>query len=191
MPYSLQRQLEHKKKMWIKRNTALFANAAKEAASRALEEVCEEGSKIFDQCIDQFYMYKTRSYYRHEAGKGTGTGWNLYLANGFRKSYKNGYVTSFTSGWDSRDMLPYGSVTAEYVLNNVMNGIRGLEDKYMRFSFGEYDNHWAASISSPLFGELNGTPEQIFQIFDNEWRSVAITLNQRYRKEAFSKIKMR
>lgn len=201
MPYSLDKQLEHRKKMWIKANTKQFVIAAKEAASRALEEVCQEGSKIFDQCIDQFYMYETLSYYRHEVGRGTGTGWNLYLANGFKKKYHDGYVVSFTSGWDSTDMAPYKSwkdrdgsyhpVTTRYVLNNVMNGIRGLEDEYVGNGFGTYDNHWTASISSSLFGNLEGTPEQIFQVFDREWKTVAATLNRKYRQDAFSKVKIR
>ena len=189
------------KSKWVKKNTKLFVEAAKDAASQTLEEICQEGSKMFDQCIDKFYEYKTRSYYRHETGRGTGTGWNLYLANGFKKVYQNGRVVSFVSGWDSTDMLPYKSwkdrngnyhqVSTEYVLNNVMNGIRGLEDEYLDSGYGTYDNRWSATVNSSLFGNLSGTPEEIFKVFDNTWKDVATKLNRKYRREAFSKVEIR
>lgn len=189
------------KSKWVKKNTKLFVEAAKDAASQTLEDIYKEGSKMFDQCIDKFYEYETRYYYRHETGRGTGTGWNLYLANGFKKIYQNGRVVGFTSGWDSTAMLPYKSwkdrngnyhpVATEYVLNNVMKGIRGLEDEYVGRGYGTYDNHWSASINSPLFGELSGTPEEIFEKFDNTWRDVAKELNRKYRRNAFNKIDLR
>jgi len=189
------------KSKWVKKNTKLFVEAAKDAASQTLEEICQEGSKMFEQCIDEFYRYKTLSYYRHEVGRGTCTGWNLYLANGFKKIYKNGRVVGFLSGWDHTDMLPYKSwkdrdgnyhpVSREYVLKNVMNGIRGLEDEYVDHGYGSYDNHWSATISSPLFGELSGTPEKIFEKFDNTWRDVAKKINRKYRREAFDKVELR
>jgi hypothetical protein len=189
------------KKKWVERNAELFVEAAMDAASQTLEEICQEGSKIFDQCIDKFYEYETRSYYRHETGRGTRTGWNLYLANGFKKVYKNGRVVSFNSGWDSADMLPYKPwkdrdgdyhpVTTEYVLKNVMNGIRGLEDEYVNRGYAPYDNHWSATINSSLFGKLSGTPEEIFKVFDDTWKDVATELNKKYRREAFKNIKIR
>ena len=201
MPYSIEKQIEKKKKTWVKNNTKLFVEAAKDAASKTLEEICTAGSKIFDQCIDEFYKYETRSYYRHKTGLGTGTGWNLYLANGFKKIYKNGRVVGFLSGWNHTDMLPYKSwkdkdgeyheVSTEYVLKNVMNGIRGLEDEYLDRGYGTYDNHWSATIDSSLFGELSGTPEKIFEKFDSTWRNVAKELNGKYRRNAFEKVELR
>lgn len=189
------------KSKWVKKNTKLFVEAAKDAASQTLEEICQEGAKMFDQCIDEFYKYQTRSYYRHETGRGTGTGWNLYLANGFKKVYSNGRVVGFISGWDSTNMLPYKSwrdrngvyhpVTTEYVLNNTMNGIRGLEDEYVDRGYGTYDNHWSATVNSSLFGNLYGTPKEIFDVFDRTWKDVAIILNKKYRREAFGKIEIR
>lgn len=189
------------KKKWVEKNTKLFLEAAKDAASKTLEEICQEGAKMFDKCIDQFYEYQTRSYYRHEVGRGTGTGWNLYLANRFKKVYHKGRVVGFTSGWDATDMMPYKSwrdrngnyhpISTEYVLNNVMNGIRGLEDEYVNRGYGTYDNHWSATINSSLFGTLSGTPEEIFKVFDDTWKEVATRLNNKYRREAFSKVEIR
>ena len=196
--------LKDTKKEWVKRNAPLLVEAAKDAASKTLEEVCKEGAKIFDQCINQFYLYETQSYYRHVTGRGTKTGWNLYLANGFKAIYQDDRVVSFTSGWDSTDMLPYRSwkdkdkeshpVSTEYVLNNVMSGIRGLEDKYVNHGYAPrkpYDNHWTAEINSYLFGELSGTPKEIFKKFDDTWKDVATTLNKKYRYEAFDKLEIR
>ena len=92
--------------------------------------------------------------------------------------------------WKDKDG-EYHEVSTEYVLKNVMNGIRGLEDEYSDRGYGTYDNHWSATIDSSLFGELSGTPEKIFEKFDSTWRNVAKELNGKYRRNAFEKVELR
>lgn len=158
----------------------------------------EVSLKVFDKCIDQFYMYETKRYYRHDTGKGSGTGMNLYRANNCQIIYReDGHVSRIHVGWNANDMAPYKMwkdkdgnlhpVSAEYVLNNVMNGIRGLEDEYMSKSFATYNNHWSANINSDIFGSLSGTPNEIFDEIDSMWQSVTRQLfrkhfNMLYRK---------
>lgn len=201
MPYSISKKLEHKKKMFINNIGQKFYDAATDSLEKTVKDLYKEGSNIFDNCITQFYNYETQKYYRHETGRGTRTGMNLYRANQCRVIYKHGMIVGFHIGWDATDMAPYSSwkdrdggvhpVSASYVLDNVMNGIRGLEDEYMVHGFREYDNHWTTNITSKYFGSLYGTPNQIFDEFDLKWRDVAYSLNRKYRREAFKSIKIR
>ena len=191
MPYSKQRQFEQRKQKLIDKYVEKYYDAAIEAIDKTANELVNEASRVFDNCIDKFYEYETRVYYRHETGRGTGTGINLYRASQIHLNYKNGEIVGFHIGWNANDMASYKHVDSEYVLDNVMNGIRGLEDKYMRKGFGTYDNHWSATVETKYFGTLSGTPNQIFDEIDAKWKAVSYNINKKYRKEAFSKISIR
>ena len=191
MPYSKQKQFEKRKQKLIDKYVEKYYDAAIGAIDKTAKELVNEASRIFDNCIDQFYLYETKRYYRHETGRGTGTGINLYRANQMYLNYKNGEIVGFHIGWNANDMASYKHVGAEYVLDNVMKGIRGLEDEYMRNSFSTYDNHWSATVETKYFGTLSGTPNQIFDVFDSQWKAVSYDINKKYRKEAFRKISIR
>ena len=96
-------------------------------------------------------------------------------------------------GWNADDMEPYKSwkdrdgnyhpVSATYVLNNVMNGIRGLEDEYMMKGFAIYNNHWAVDslkTKRNYFGTLSGTPDEIFENVEGQWKTVRQKVFNKY-----------
>ena len=166
----------------------------KTALDKTAEELCKEMAFIFDECIKKFYEYETRSYYRHETGRGTGTGINLYRANQFRLNYGlDRHVKSVHMGWNANDMSPYHpwkdregnyhTVEASYVLENTMNGIRGLEDEYVNSGYAPYDNHWSVdniTTKANHFGTLSGTPNEIFENIENQWKNVSKKVFYKY-----------
>ena len=194
MPYSEATLLRQAKEKYIKKVTKEIVTTAKKALDTTAEELYKETFQIFDKCIDQFYAYETRRYYRHETGRGTGTGMNLYRASQFRLQYDSeGHAKSLHIGWNANDMAPYKSwkdkngnyhhVSADYVLNNVMNGIRGLEDEYVENGFAPYNNHWSVNnleTKNKYFGTLSGTPNEIFSDIEKQWKSVSRGLFQKY-----------
>jgi len=201
MPRKIETEYAKRRQILIDRYVEKFYDAAVNSIERTVKELCKEASNIFDSCIDQFYLYQTKSYRRHEVGKGTGTGINLYRANQIHLNYKGGELTSFYIEINADNMAPYKSykngegrrklVSAKYVLDNVMKGIRGLEDEYIKNGFASYDNHWSATVNTKYFGTLSGTPNQIFDIFDSHFKEIAFTVNNKYRRDAFRKINIR
>jgi hypothetical protein len=193
MPRSQKALLDKTKKQLTKKITEQVVEDLKTALDKTANELCKDMSEIFDKCIDKFYEYETRKYYRHETGRGTGTGMNLYRANQFKLNYgSDGHVKSIHMGWNANDMAPYKSwkdregnyhpVGADYVLRNVMNGIRGLEDDYIENGFASYNNHWTVNnlkTKRNYFGELSGTPNEIFKNVEKQWKTV--------RKKVFDK----
>ena len=63
----------------------LYEPCIAEARARTISRF----GKVFDKMIDQYYEYKTKRYYRHETGRGTGTGVNLYRA--YHAKFKEGF----------------------------------------------------------------------------------------------------
>lgn len=193
MPYSEATLLKKAKEKLVEKITEEIIEESKTALDKTAEELCKDMSEIFDKCIDEFYKYETKSYYRHDTGRGTGTGMNLYRANQFRLNYgTDDHVKSVHIGWNANDMAPYTSwkdrnkkshpVSADYVLKNTMNGIRGLEDKYVDRGYAPYDNHWSVdnlTTKRNYFGKLSGTPNEIFDNIESQWKTV--------RKKVFNK----
>jgi len=193
MPYSESTLMKKTKEKMTKKITEVVVEELKNALDKTATELCKDMSEIFDKCIDRFYEYETQKYYRHETGRGTGTGMNLYRANQFRLNYgSDGHIKSVHIGWNSDKMEPYKSwkdaegnshpVSTSYVLNNVMNGIRGLEDEYMVKGFALYPNHWTVDglkTKKNYFGTLSGTPNEIFGDIERQWKTV--------RKKVFNK----
>lgn len=169
MPYSFKKQAEKGAKNYLKK----IEKVVDAAVTLTAEQITKDLSDTFDKCIDDFYLYETTSYYRHEVGKGTGTGWNLYLANRFKVNYSGKNAKSIHFGWSNADRL-MGSYKIkneqqgiEHVIDSVMNGIR--------FD-GDGSNYYPTmtwTLSSPIsteyFGIIKGgTPNSIFeQILNN------------------------
>lgn len=85
-----------------------------------------EFEKLYEQIIDQYYTYETQYYYRHDVGKGTGNGVNLYRASNMHMAIGSGkFNDNFIFGLDDNqlDTKRY-KTTAEQVLENVMYGWR-------------------------------------------------------------------
>ena len=191
MPYSASKIIEKKTEKHIDKVIKSITETCYNALDLTAQDLYKEAYRIFDECIDQFYKYKTRSYHRHETGKGTRTGINLYRASQFKLNYgADEHVFSFYFGWNGDDMDSYKPwkdrdgnihpVDKEYVLDNVMSGIRGLEDEYMLKGFAPYDNHWSAKINSRYFGNMTGTPDDIFDIFESQWDNVSRELFRKH-----------
>lgn len=190
MPYSSATFLKKAKEKYTRNVTKEIIKTARKAVDETGEILYKELFQTFDKCIDKFYEYETRRYFRHETGRGTGTGMNLYRASQFRINYdSDDHVKSIHVGWNANDMAPYESwkdkdgelhpVNADYVLKRVMSGIRGLEDEYADRGFGSYDNHWSVdSLSTKYFGTLSGTPDKIFDDIEKQWKKVRKRLFQ-------------
>lgn len=174
MPYSAKKLLEKEIKKYAKKEKEVFVETAIKAKRNTFRELYRETSMIFDKCIDQYYRYKTTSYYRHETGKGSGTGVNLYRANQIQHVQK-GIRDTLILGWDgSEDMAAYKSkIDPDYIMDNVANGIRGVEDAYMKYAYKPYDNHWSAIVPSKYFGTLEGTMNNIFDEIERQWNDVS------------------
>ena len=159
-------------------------NAVDPAITLTAEQITKDLSDTFDKCIDDFYMYETRKYYRHEVGRGTGTGWNLYLANQFRVNYFGKIAKSIHFGWNGDDMYLYkslskgASVSRDHVLDSVMNGIRfnGDGSNY----YPEITWNLSSSINTEYFGTISGnTPDIIFEQILNKMFSVQRELSRK------------
>ena len=137
------------------------------ATEEFIDDLWKDLHLLFDECIDQYYKYTTRRYYRHDTGIGTGTGMNLYRSINEKNS--NGVIEIWFDSSDMAGYKPYKDkegnehpIDAGYVLDNVMNGIRGLP--YSASRYGGDSMSWAANVSTSLFGNLSGT---IYAIISN------------------------
>lgn len=120
---------------------ALIADIQKEAlqierrvSKAAAEKTKTVLSKAYDDIIDQYYLYKTTSYYRHATGIGTGTGWNLYQSNNISLYPKavgeNDKYTGLIFDINANDMAGYPRFSKHKVLDNVLQGIRGVPGSF-------------------------------------------------------------
>lgn len=99
--------------------------ACKNQLDHADNTLKHEFEKLYDQIIDQYYTYVTQYYYRHEVGKGTGNGLNLYRASDMHMDIGGGkFDDDFVFGLNENDMDGYKYSTPEQVLENVMSGWR-------------------------------------------------------------------
>jgi hypothetical protein len=164
MPYSLKKQTEKSINNFIQKIEPIVDKAVTLTA----EQITQDLVNTFDKCINDFYMYKTTSYYRHETGRGTCDGINLYRANQFRVNYSGGAAKSIHFGWNGNDMASYrklsksGRISTDYVLDSVMNGIRfnGDGSEY----YPEMTWHLSSPIDTNYFGIINAsTPDDVFE----------------------------
>ena len=160
------------------------------AITKTAEQIFNDLTQTFDKCIDEFYSRETEYYYRHETGRGTGTGINLYRANQMKIIYNGNTVSRIVGGWNGSDMLPYklsgGKViNTEHVVDSVMNGIRFNGDG--SFYYPKMTWNIENGIQTNYFGMLTGkTPKQIFdqmlnQMYDVQKRLASLNFRSLYK----------
>lgn len=138
------------------------------------KELAKEASRMYDSFIDQYYSYKTRSYIRHgETKPGTGVGINLYRANNI---LENTQRDSFIISINSNDMESknYKKNTAEFVLDNVIAGYRGVPGYWFKEWIGTYEGKYFS---------YTGTIDKAFKYF-NEY-VVPEVIIQEWHKRGF------
>lgn len=138
-------------------------------------------SKTYDLIIDQYYEYRTTSYYRHETGIGTGTGINLYRSNNI-----NTYKDRIKIEIDARDMDGYPGMNKEKVLDMILNGIRGVPNHKGSSLNGRFmfqNMNFQANIPD-RFGKIEGTPRQVMA---EMCRRITTSYYPMYWNESFKK----
>lgn len=118
-------------------------------ADKMLEQ---EFKKLYEQIIDQYYTYVTQYYYRHDVGKGTGNGVNLYRASNMRMENGSGrFDDNFIFGLDDSELhTKKYKTTAEQVLENVMDGWRRTSH--------DYTGWYSGTTTEEIKTDKNGNP---------------------------------
>lgn len=134
-----------------------FENDFIEVANEVNELYFNQANKMFDSFIAQYYSYITSSYVRHWEGKpGTGKGTNLYYAKNFKiHRGKDPYFELYIEA-NSRMADDYQHDSADQVIQNVMDGIRGVPPYWVRSWSGTYSSRWF---------QFEGTPTDAFRTF--------------------------
>lgn len=138
-----------------KANNRLLKNAndiAEKELNKASEEILKEAKRMYDVFIDQYYKYKTTSYYRHDVGIGTGTGMNLYRAQDFGfdtttiDEYQDrGIIVNLKNvkiKYNPNSMAKYRKFPRARVLDMIINGIRGVPGYTDTYWEGEYNGKY-------------------------------------------------
>lgn len=131
---------------------SLEAKIMKEAAAMAaeivditLEKAVKDIRFMYEEYIDKYYAYSTRYYYRHDTGRGSGTGMNLYRADMIKYDKAAGKVVVKISG---EEMSPYKKVSTDHVLGMVIDGWRPMGTKEGK----EFNKtSWSGSYSSDYY----------------------------------------
>lgn len=129
--------------------------------------------KAYNDIIDQYYLYKTTSYYRHKTGIGTGTGWNLYRSNNIslypNDIGENGRYTGLILDINADNMKDYYRYSKHKVLDNVLRGIRGVpggfswmvnKKTYRMMTMIQRETEFSAKIKIES-DSFEGTPNEI------------------------------
>lgn len=74
-----------------------------------VEDVSKDLENVFNDAIDQYYLYRTRMYVRHGNEKPGKYGHNLY--NAIVIDYKNGKKINLFIGWDANNLESYAEST--------------------------------------------------------------------------------
>jgi len=127
-------------------------------ANEVNELYFKQANKMFDSFIRQYYKYKTKSYIRHwEPKPGTGRGSNLYYAKDFKIHNRGKKNPWFELNISTERMADdYQRDSAAQVIQNVMNGIRGVPPYWFV--------PWSGEFSSRYFA-YKGEPAQAFRTF--------------------------
>jgi len=135
------------------------------------KELVKEASRMYDTFIDQYYSYKTKSYIRHgETRPGTGVGINLYRANDIRAINNRSFILDI----NSHDMEGYKKDSSEFVLNNVLEGYRGIPGYWLQEWVGTYEGKYFS---------YTGTIRKAFEYF-NEYVVPEVVI-QEWHKRGF------
>lgn len=121
-----------------------------EEFNKATEIIEKEIKKMYDAYIDHYYLYKTKSYIRHEETQpGTQRGINLYRGinlTTYKKYVKevDREIEEFELVFDGRDMDDgYQYHTPYEVLTTVMSGTRGVP--------GIWEKKWSYQYNSEYY----------------------------------------
>ena len=144
-------------------------------ANEVNELYFKQANRMFDSFIEQYYNYRTSSYVRHwEIRPGTGHGSNLFYAKDFKiHRGKNPY---FELNIDTNLMADdYQHDSAAQVIQNVMNGIRGVPPYWIMPWSGTYSSRWFYYQGEPAkaFAEfINRYPEMMRPVFLRKWKNL-------------------
>lgn len=121
-----------------------YDSMCRQVINLTAEEMTRDLRNLYEKYIDDYYGYVTKSYYRHEVGKGTGNGVNLYRGDmiSYNKSAKQ--ITIRIKG---DQMSPYRKFPADSVLDMIGNGIRPMGVVNGRFN----STRWESSYESDYF----------------------------------------
>ncbi len=184
----------------------LYEPCITEARARTISRF----GKVFDKMIDQYYEYKTKRYYRHETGRGTGTGANLYRA--YHAMFKPGLDENvFGYTIDARrlagnkklkisKMEDYrqlnGTVQpAGPILDYIMKGGRSMPpfmhigSSYIKAAVEgsqDYPTSWAPNFDDEFFGHISGQP---YAALKNAIKGVPKVLKNYFWQEANARLK--
>lgn len=145
-------KLEIDKKQIVREITKRFEKEYEKQLKFADKMLTHEFEKLYDQIIDQYYTYVTQYYYRHDVGKGTGNGVNLYRASNMHMAIGGGKLDDdFIFGLDDSklDTKRYNT-TAEQVLENVMDGWRRTSH--------DYTGWYSGNTNEEVKTDKNGNP---------------------------------
>lgn len=140
---------------------------------------------MYEEYIDQYYAYSTRYYYRHETGKGTGTGMNLYRADMIKYDKPAGKVFINISG---EEMSPYKKVSTDHVLGMVLDGYRPMgtidgKAIYVASWGGSYSSDYYNSsdiLRNALQGYIDDSNNILVKIGKESIREVLATKKYKY-----------
>lgn len=124
----------------------------------------------YESIIEQYYLYKTTSYYRHNTGIGTCTGDNLYQSNEIDLLYAGDRASGLELDINSSRMAGYPRISKDIVLDNVLNGIRGVPNTNPSWLINKKTNRHMMmfqretsfeAVIKTKFGDFAGTPREI------------------------------
>ena len=133
------------------------------AANKAIDEMYIEATQMYKSFIDQYYSYETHWYIRHGTDRpGTKKGFNLYKGSQIQKGeYDNPYLDI---EFDASNMEGYERCSPDFVLNSVMQGVRGI-------SWGNW-TEWSGQYNGTYFS-YNGSPHDAFEEFEERFDEIA------------------
>ena len=126
------------------------------SAKKTTIDLYEEAVNMYDSLIEQYYRYKTTSYYRHNAGVGTCWGDNLYYGKNFYIDAEENLNIEFSGekmeryiskykikkGDTSNSLDKKERVSRDTVLSIVRGGFRGVPGKWIIPWSGSYDGEY-------------------------------------------------
>lgn len=135
--------------------------------NKAINKLKKEAEKMYDSFIDQFYLYRTKSYIRHgQTRPGTGNGINLYRGQHIRvetKTFQGFRINKLIIDFNGSDMESkrYKYDSADQVLDYVMSGIRFTHE----FENGKWEMTWEGNYDGEYYSSLNKNMKQAFDDF--------------------------
>ena len=135
----------------------------------------KQANKMYDTFIKQYYTYQTSSYIRHwEGAPGTCNGTNLYYGKDFK--IHRGKFPWFELNINSNRMAnDYQHDSADQVLQNVMNGIRGVPPYWFQPWRGTYTSRYFYYQGEPARAFrtfIDNYEEMMYPVFMRRWRKL-------------------